>query len=85
MRRWRRGRCKQTVDRAAGPGGAAGVSEARAGHPSEWTAISLVAEKVGCRRRRCASGCAKPRSTGGQRPAVTTEESAEIKRLWREN
>src|SRR5262249_9952813 len=33
------------------------------------------------RRRPCASGSAGPRSTPGQRPGVTSEEPAEIRRL----
>ena len=35
-------------------------------------------------RRRCVSGCVGPRSTTGQRPGLTSEEHAEIKRLKRE-
>ena len=37
------------------------------------------------RRRRCASGCGRPRSTAAVRPGKTSEEIAEIRELKKEN
>lgn len=61
------------------------VSEARAGHPSEWAAISSVAEKIGVSAETLRKWVRQVDVDGGQRPGVTTEESAELKRLRREN
>jgi transposase len=55
-------------------------------HESEWAAISEVARLLGV-------GCAETvrkwvrqdQVDGGARPGITTEESAELKRLRREN
>jgi transposase len=62
------------------------VAEVRPDYPSDWPAIAAVAEKLGigtaetlCKRVRQAEVDA------GQRPGVSSEESAEICRLKREN
>ena len=62
------------------------VVEIREQHESEWAAISEVARLLGV-------GCAETvrkwvrqdQVDGGARPGTTTEESAELKRLRREN
>ena len=59
------------------------VAEVRPEYPSDWPAICAVAQRlgIGSARRRCASGSARPRSTAGTRPGVTSEESAEMRKL----
>jgi len=44
------------------------VLEQQPTHPSEWAAITSIAEKMAARRRRCASGSGKQseRLEGGQ-------------------
>jgi transposase len=62
------------------------VAEISDQHESEWAAISEVARLLGV-------GCAETvrkwvrqgQVDGGSRPGTTTEESAELKRLKREN
>jgi transposase len=62
------------------------VAEISEQHGSEWAAISEVARLLGV-------GCAETvrkwvrqgQVDGGARPGITTEESAELKRLRREN
>jgi transposase len=62
------------------------VAEISDQHESEWAAISEVARLLGV-------GCAetvrkwvrRAQVDGGARPGITTEESAELKRLRREN
>ena len=45
------------------------VAEVRGDHESDWAAMSQVAELLGVvRRRRCASGAARPRSTPATGP-----------------
>jgi transposase len=62
------------------------VAEISAQHESEWAAISEVARLLGV-------GCAETvrkwvrqaQVDGGASPGITTEESAELKRLRRDN
>ena len=49
------------------------VAEVRPQYPSEWAAMKAVARLLGMApRRRCASGCARPRSTPVRRRACTS-------------
>ena len=61
------------------------VAEGRAGYPSEWAAISSVAEKIGVSAETLGKWVRQTEVDGGRRLGVTTEESAELKRLKREN
>ena len=62
------------------------VTEIRSDHESDWAAMTKVAELLGVGtpetiRKRCRHA----EVDAGQRPGMTTEESAELKRLKREN
>ena len=61
------------------------VGEARLGYPSEWAAIESVAGKIGVSAETLRMWVRQARIDGGQRPGMTSEESAEVKRLRREN
>jgi transposase len=62
------------------------VSEVQGEYPSQWAAIGAVAEKLGIGSaetlRKWVRGA---KIDAGQRPGLTSEEHAEIKRLKREN
>jgi transposase len=62
------------------------VSEIRAEHESEWAAMTRVAELLGVGTPETVrKWCRQAEVDAGQRPGVTTEDSAELKRLKREN
>ena len=62
------------------------VAEIRVDHESEWAAMSKVAELLGVGTPETVrKWCRQVEVDGGQRPGVTSEESAELKRLKREN
>jgi len=62
------------------------VAEVRGDHESEWAAMSKVAELLGVGTvETVRKWCRQAEIDGGQRPGVTTEESAELKRLKRKN
>lgn len=61
------------------------VSEARAGHGTEWAAMTSVAAKLGVSAETVRKWVRQWQVDAGQRPGVTSEESAELKRLRREN
>ncbi|GAB2446734.1 transposase [Nocardioides hungaricus] len=62
------------------------VREIRADHDSEWAAMSKVAELLGIGTPETVrKWCRQAEVDAGQRPGVTSEESAELKRLKREN
>ncbi len=62
------------------------VAEIRADHESEWAAMSKVAELLGVGTPETVrKWCRQSEVDAGRRPGVTTEESAELKRLRREN
>jgi transposase len=62
------------------------VAEVRPDYPSEWAAIGAVAQKLGIgSSETLRKWIRQVEIDGGTRPGVTSEESAEIKRLKREN
>lgn len=54
-------------------------------HPSQWTAIRSVAEKIGCPVEVLRRWVRQADRDAGTRPGLTTDERAELKRLQREN
>lgn len=82
-RRWGHVRSEQV------PPGAAGrsvrlVAGARPNYPSEWAATSSVAVKLGTSAETVRKWIRRAQVDTGQRPGITSEEHAEIKRLRRE-
>lgn len=61
------------------------VREHRGEYPSEWAAICSIAEKFGVAGEMVRNRVRQAQVDDCQRPATTTEESAELKRLRREN
>ena len=62
------------------------VSEIRSDHESEWAAMTQVATLLGVGTpETIRKWCRQGEVDAGKRPGVTSEESAEIKRLKREN
>jgi transposase len=62
------------------------VAEVRPDYPSDWPAIVAVAAKLGIGSAETLRKWVRQAEVNaGQRPGVTSEESAEIKRLRREN
>jgi transposase len=62
------------------------VAEIRADHESEWAAIGKVAELLGVTSAETVRQWVRRAEVdAGARPGVTSEESAEVKRLKREN
>ncbi len=62
------------------------VSEIRSDHESDWAAMTQVATLLGVGTpETIRKWCRQADVDGGKRPGVTTEESAELKRLKREN
>ena len=62
------------------------VAEVRPDYPSDWPAIVAVAEKLGIGTAETLRKWVRQAEVdAGQRPGVSSEESAEIRRLKREN
>jgi transposase len=62
------------------------VAEIRGDHESEWAAMTKVAELLGVGTPETVrKWCRQSEVDAGRRPGMTTEESAELKRLKREN
>ncbi len=62
------------------------VTEVRGDHESEWAAMSKVAQLLGVGTvETVRKWCRQAEIDADHRPGVTTEESAELKRLKREN
>ncbi|NYG60182.1 transposase [Nocardioides daedukensis] len=62
------------------------VSEIRPDHESDWAAMTQVATLLGVGTpETIRKWCRQAEIDGGKRPGVSTEESAELKRLKREN
>src|SRR5512144_689255 len=53
-------------------------------HESEWAAIESVAAKIGASAETVRTWVRRAEVDAGQRPGLTSEEHAEIKRLRRE-
>ena len=60
------------------------VAEATPQHESEWAAIESVAAKIGASAETVRTWVRRAEVDAGQRPGLTSEEHAEIKRLRRE-
>ncbi len=54
-------------------------------YPSQWVAMRSVAEKLGCSVEVLRRWVRQAERDAGQRPGLTTDERAELKRLQREN
>ena len=61
------------------------VAEHRDEYSSEWAAICSIAEKFGVTSETLRTWVRRAQVDQGQRPGTTSEESAELKRLRREN
>jgi transposase len=62
------------------------VAQVRPEYPSDWPAICAVADKLGIGTAETLRKWVRQAEVdAGTRPGVTSEESAEIKRLKREN
>jgi transposase len=61
------------------------VVEARPDHDTEWAAITSVAHKLGVSSETLRKWIRQSEVDAGQRPGVSSDESAELKRLRREN
>jgi transposase-like protein len=61
------------------------VFEHAAEYPSQWTTIRSVSEKLGCSTEALRRWVRQAERDAGQRPGLTTDERAELKRLQREN
>ena len=62
------------------------VTEIRSDHESEWAAMTQVAMLLGIGTPETVrKWCRQSEIDAGKRPGVTTDESAELKRLRREN
>lgn len=62
------------------------VAEVRPNYESDWAAITAVPARLGIGTAEALRKCVRQAQVeGGQRPGVTSEESAELKRLRREN
>jgi transposase len=60
------------------------VVEATPDYPSQWSAIESIAAKIGVSSETLRKWVRRAEVDGGQRPGLTTEEAAEIKRLKKE-
>ena len=60
------------------------VQEHTVEHGSQWAAIAAIAPKVGCTTETLRRWVRQAERDAGQRPGLTTEERAELKRLQRE-
>ena len=60
------------------------VFDHTAEHPSQWATMRSVAEKLGCTVEALRRWVRQAERDTGQRPGLTTDERAELKRLQRE-
>jgi transposase len=60
------------------------VLEQRDAYDSEWSAIAVIAEKIGCHRETLRSWVRQAEVDQGDRPGVSSAEKQRIKELERE-
>jgi transposase len=61
------------------------VFEHRKEYPSEWAAISSIAEKMGVHRETLRIWVRRAQVDGGERAGLTSEERERLRQLEREN
>ncbi len=61
------------------------VLEHRAEHPSEWAAISSIANKLGVHRETVRLWVRREQIDNGERAGLTTDERERLRQLEREN
>ena len=61
------------------------VLESEGRHPSQWAAITSVANKIGCTPETLRKWLRQAERDAGRRPGLTTEERTRLKELEREN
>lgn len=54
-------------------------------HPSQWSAIQSIAEKIGCASETLRNWVRQAERDAGRRPGLMTEERARLKELEPEN
>jgi transposase len=54
-------------------------------HPSQWAAITSIAEKIGCAAETLRHWVRQAERDIGRRPGLTTDERTRFKQLEREN
>ena len=54
-------------------------------HPSQWAAITSIAEKIGCAAETLRHWVRQAERDSGRRPGLTTDERTRFKQLEREN
>jgi transposase len=54
-------------------------------HPSQWAAISSIAEKIGCTAETLRKWVRQAEKDSGERGGLTTQERTRLKELEREN
>ena len=54
-------------------------------HPSQWAAITSIAEKIGCAAETLRHWVRQAERDHGRRPGLTTDERTRFKQLEREN
>ena len=61
------------------------VREHRSDYPSQWAAITSIAEKIGCTTETLRRWVHEAERDAGARPGLTTDERQRLKALEREN
>jgi len=61
------------------------VREHRSDYPSQWAAITSIAEKIGCTTETLRRWVHESERDAGERPEITTEDRQRLKELEREN
>ena len=59
--------------------------ECESEHPTRWSAMRSVAEKIGCSPETLRTWAKRAEIDAGKRPGMTSDELAELKALRREN